>query len=494
MVVKNSFYNLLGLGLPLIVAVISMPMLIHALGDSRFGVLTLIWAVVSYFGLFDLGMGRALTQQLSTFIKEKRDLEIPSLVFTSLLILVGLGALAGIVLWFGAQSVGGYLSDKGDLNEIASSMRVMAIGMPFIILTSGFRGILESKLAFGIINLIRVPMGVYTFLGPLIVVLFYQNSLVAITVALTAGRVVACVVHAWFALRLLPGILAWKNYNPAKVKFLLSSGGWMTLSNILSPLMGYLDRFIIGITISAAAVAYYVTPFEVISKLWIIPNALTAVLFPKFAVGNIGDRRDSAELFRHAIMILFLVVFPIALFSATFAREILAAWIGANFSNQSAFLMQIFCVGILINCMSHVPFTLIQGVGKANVTAYIHVIQFPVFVLMLWVMTKQFGLNGTVFTWCGRMVVDGALLLWQAGKIINLGIVFPKTKNAIFLLLISISAFAICAIASVVARILGYVGATSIILFYVWNIIFSDTERAYARSWSNVGFRLLQKK
>ena len=62
---KNVFINGMGLGGPLIFAVLCIPLLINNLGVERFGILTLMWAVVSYFGLFDLGISRALTIQVA---------------------------------------------------------------------------------------------------------------------------------------------------------------------------------------------------------------------------------------------------------------------------------------------------------------------------------------------------------------------------------------------------------------------------------------------
>ena len=62
---RHTLYNLIGLGLPLVAAVLTIPLLIEALGVERFGMLALIWALVSYFGLFDLGLGRALTRELA---------------------------------------------------------------------------------------------------------------------------------------------------------------------------------------------------------------------------------------------------------------------------------------------------------------------------------------------------------------------------------------------------------------------------------------------
>src|SRR5438445_11654353 len=114
MLIRNTLYNLLGLGLPLLVAIGSMPMLIHSLGDARFGVLTLIWAVVSYFGLFDLGLGRALTQQLSVLIAEKREHDIPPLIYTGTMLLTGFGAVAAVLVWWPAPGRAQRISDSGD--------------------------------------------------------------------------------------------------------------------------------------------------------------------------------------------------------------------------------------------------------------------------------------------------------------------------------------------------------------------------------------------
>lgn len=342
MLIRNTLYNLLGLGLPMLVAIGSMPALIHLLGDERFGMLTLIWAVVSYFGLFDLGLGRALTLQISQLIADKRDADLPSLIYTSLLIMSALGSFAGMLMWLGADWGAAHMAGGVNTKEISGSVKVMAMAMPFIVLTSGLRGILEARGAFGIINMIRLPMGMFTFLGPLAVVLWYKNDLIAVTVALTVGRIVACLAHVYYATRSLPGMLNDRRYRRELIRGLISSGGWMTVSNVISPLMGYMDRFLIGATISAAAVAYYVTPFEVISKLWIIPGALTAVLFPRFTGELFAQGKESPTLFRKALLMLFLAIYPSTLFFGIFAQDFLRLWINPEFAEKSYFLLQVF--------------------------------------------------------------------------------------------------------------------------------------------------------
>lgn len=60
---------------------------------------------------------------------------------------------------------------------------------------------------------------------------------------------------------------------------LLSFGGWITLTSVISPLMVTFDRFVVGTLTGISAVAYYATPYEVLSRLLNIHAALAGVLF-----------------------------------------------------------------------------------------------------------------------------------------------------------------------------------------------------------------------
>src|SRR5438128_217783 len=59
---KSASFNLLGQVAPVLVAFLAVPVLVSHLGVDRFGLLSLVWLVIGYFGLFDLGLSRALTQ------------------------------------------------------------------------------------------------------------------------------------------------------------------------------------------------------------------------------------------------------------------------------------------------------------------------------------------------------------------------------------------------------------------------------------------------
>ncbi len=95
---RNTAWNLVGRIAPLLFALFALPPLIAGLGAERFGFLTLAWLVVGYFNLFDLGLGRALTQAVAERLGQGREEQIPGLVRTTLLAMLPLGPAGSVLL------------------------------------------------------------------------------------------------------------------------------------------------------------------------------------------------------------------------------------------------------------------------------------------------------------------------------------------------------------------------------------------------------------
>jgi O-antigen/teichoic acid export membrane protein len=143
------------------------------------------------------------------------------------------------------------------------------------------------------------------------------------------------------------------------------------------------------------------------------------VLFPTFAAQMSERDPQTWHLFKKAVHWLFVALLPITMTFAIFANELLSFWINPEFAFHSAPLLQIFALGILVNCLAHVPFTLIQGAGLAKLTAKIHAAELPVFLLVLWWLTNKFGLNGAATAWLLRMLVDTALMFAASAPLLG---------------------------------------------------------------------------
>ena len=413
---RNTIWNLLGSGAPMLVAVFCIPILIRGLGKERFGVLTLAWALIGYASLFDLGLSRALTQLVARKLGAGEEREIPSLAWTSLLLMLLLGvAGSATVFLISPWLVGRGLNVPGALQgETLQSFRLLGLSLPFVITAAGLRGLLEAHQRFGLINALRVPMGVFTFAGPLLVLPF-SKSLAPVVATLVVGRVIAWAAHLLVCLRVLPELARAMGWERSAVGPLLRFGGWMTVTSVVSPLMVTLDRFLIGALVSVTAVAYYATPYEVVTKFLLLPVALMGVMFPAFSASFAQDRERTAILFRRCVKSLFLVLFPIMLCTVALAQDGLKFWLGPEFAQHSFRVLQLLAVGVFINCLAYMPFSLLQGMGRPDLTATLHLIELPLYLGLLWWLIGTRGIEGAAIAWSARVAVD-ALLLFMLSK------------------------------------------------------------------------------
>jgi len=416
---RNVVWNLLGTGAPLLVAIVAIPLLIDGLGTARFGVLTLAWMVVGYFSLFDLGLGRALTKLVAEKLGKGQDDEIPVLIWTAMSLMAVLGVLGAVVVavlspWL----VGDVLNIPWELQpETLTAFYLLAVSIPIVISSTGLRGILEAHQRFGLVNAVRVPLGIFTFLGP-VAVLPFSNSLVPIVAVLVIARLVSWCAYAVLCLKVEPALRYSASIHHAMVRPLISFGGWMTVTNIVGPLMVYLDRFLIGAMVSMTAVAYYATPYEVVTKLWIIPAALMGVMFPAFAAAITQDRARASRLFERAVSYIFLSLFPIVLIVVTLAHEGLTLWIGREFADNSTLVLQLLAVGVFVNSLAQVPFGMVQSAGRPDLTAKLHLIELPFYLLILWWLLSTYGIIGAAIAWVLRASVDTLFLFTMAHRLL----------------------------------------------------------------------------
>ena len=95
---RNTIWNLVGEGAPLLIAVIAIPVLVHALGTARFGILMIVWLLIGYLSLFDLGVGRALTNLVAQKLGSGEEALLPPLIWTANILMLGVGIVGALIL------------------------------------------------------------------------------------------------------------------------------------------------------------------------------------------------------------------------------------------------------------------------------------------------------------------------------------------------------------------------------------------------------------
>jgi O-antigen/teichoic acid export membrane protein len=488
---RNAILNFVGRSAPFAIAIFAIPMLIKGLGTDRFGVLTLVWMLIGYFNLFDLGLGRALTKLVAEKLGTGEEDKIPTLVWTGLLLMMVLGILGALVIvlltpWLVYH---GLKIPEPLRIETQRSFYLLSLSIPLVISTVGLRGILEAQQRFGLISLARIMMGVFTLAAPL-AVLPFTNNLFPIVAVLALGRLIAWVAHIVICLNAMPTLRHKLTIKTTLIAPILRFGGWITVSNIISPVMVYLDRFFIGALISMAAVAYYVTPFEMVTKLLLVPISLAGVLFPAFTTTLTKDPKRTGLLFDRGLKFVFLLLFPVTLLIVTMAREGLDLWLGVDFAQNSTRVLQFLAIGVFVNSIANLPYNLVQSAGRPDLTAKLHLMELPFYLLAIWWMINQFGIEGAAMTWLTRILIDAVVLYFISRRLLQSQTV-PMQTNVIHLLIALVILLLAMLPSGITMNLLFLFTVLPVFFLISWYVILSANERFVMQGWLKKGLMLI---
>ena len=408
----NTGWNLCGTVLPMSIGIFVIPRLVHTLGAGRYGLLTIAWSLVGYLSLFDFGMGRSLTKLIAERLGSGDVAEVPKLWSGSILLItaqgiVGGGLLALLVPWLSRSAL---KMPQALQSDARSSLYFVALIIPVVTSSACLRGFLEAYCAFPALNIVKICLGVAGFLGPLVAIHVSSTAAAAILTILFA-RLLACVAYFVLCLRIARFPFRICFLSTRELAMIVRLGGWMTVSNLVSPLMNSLDTFLIGVLVAVSQVQYYSIPADVVTKGLLLPSSLAAVLFPVFSSMALVDRRQTEQVYARSLRVLAGCLAPFVLLCGFLAKPGLSLWLGPDFAQHSYRIAQVIALGVFANGIASVPFALIQASGRPDITAKIHLLELPLYAVAVYTLTMHLGILGTAIAWTARTSLDAILLL-----------------------------------------------------------------------------------
>jgi len=411
---RNVLLNLVGWALPAAAALASIPLLARGLGPARFGLVVLAWSCVSIFSLFDFGLGRALTRAVAERLAAHDDDGIADIVWSASWLLLGLTSVLAVVGVAGAPAiVDRLLHVPADVRSDAIGVvRLIAVAIPPLAHGVALRGVLEAGQRFRIVNQLRVPLGIATYAGPLIALPFGASARVAVGIVV-AARIGYWVAHFFVLDSVAPGVSRPRGVSRVALRELVTVGGWITVSNIVSPIIVQADRIAVATLFPIAASGWYGSAAEVATKQWLFTAALQPVLFSALSAAIKPAPARAAELMERAARVTLLALLPAAILLVAFAEPALRAWIGPAYSPDAGPVLRWLTIAVYVNAVAQVPYSVLQGGIDARGPALLHLIELPLYLALLFWLAAILGVRGVAIAWFVRMSIDGVVLWWM---------------------------------------------------------------------------------
>ena len=286
-VLKNSFFNLAGQGLPGVVAIVVFPFLIRYLGKDRFGLLMLIFAIQGYLEFLNLRLGFALVKFAAEAIYKREETRLSQLTWTTISYLIFLGTIGAIIIAI-LTAVNAFTIFKIPVNlwhEARLSLIFTAISLPLIFVSTGWRALLAAGQRFDLVNIIHASITCLRYIIALfLAVKGFYLPIIMLSILLT--EVLRCAIYFGVCIRLYPSIRSF-SFDIHSSRSLLWFGGWISISQIFGMAIHYADRFIISAILPIAQLTYYSVPSEIINRLGLVSQGLDRAIFPALSAKQV---------------------------------------------------------------------------------------------------------------------------------------------------------------------------------------------------------------
>lgn len=483
LVARNALLNLAGTAAPLVVAVLALPYLINGLGTERFGILSIAWMLLTY--LAALGVGSTTTRYAAEALGAGRAEEVGGIAWTTAALQVGAGIVEGVALAVLTPWLVGTVFEIPDalVAEARLCLYLLAATIPLLGVAVAFRGLIEAAQRFDLSMAVQVPTTMATYVAGAAAAVG-GLGLPAVFGVILAGRIITVPAYMLLVRRALPGVSLRPAFYAGRLRELAGFAGWVAVSTVVSPLVTYLDRFVVGAVLSMTAVAFYTPPYEVVSRLALVPAGIVAALYPAFSqLSGHGDRARAESLAGRSANLVAVLLGPILVLVIAGAADGLELWLGQEYAEQSTLALQILAVGVLINALAYVPFGLLQSMGRPDLPARFHLIELPIQLGLAWVLVSEWGIAGAALAWTLRVTLDAALLFTASAR---LGLLRPRSLVEARLprtltLLVIAGALATAAAAHVhpwPARVGTVVATAGIAALVLWRVSVSSEQRA----------------
>lgn len=410
---RNSIFNIIGVVVPALVALACTAPLLAILGAAKFGLVSIQLAVLILLSINDFGVSRAIvlvsiarggfTDSSERAHTVRAGLELVLLLSASVLILTLLGTVVFAI------------ATHNKLGDTVLSWLLVGIAASIALPVLPLRAKLEVEERFGMLNLFRSASSSALFLAPLIAV-WITPTLASAALGHLISRMIVFLAFAAFSssalFRDLPArmgrlVAAIPNLSDFPMhSALLSRGSWLGIAGLVSTVIGYVDRFALGLLATATAVAHYAVAAELATKIWLVVGAFLAAATPKIA-GGWQNKDDSWRApFQFLAILVCSMAIGLSAFFNFFGDLVLRRWLGAGFDAEMVPVLAILSIGITINCISQLNYLILLVAGGERAAAKLQLLVLPLAIVSSVLVAPRWGAVGVAWVFTGRLILD----------------------------------------------------------------------------------------
>lgn len=282
--IKNGLYNSVGAIVRLGLAVASVPILIHFIGVSEYGLWSLISSALMLVTLAEAGLSSSATVFLSKDLSKKDNQGINQTISTIVILMVIFATLAALCLWLIAGDTPKLfiiLTDAQSETAI-NAFRIGAISVWAQLLQQIFVGIGQAFQKYDVLSKINILHSILNYSG-LILIAWHGGRSFAFAQWQALENCTILIVYFVFIYLLLKQISFKTSFNHIKSKEIIKFSLKTWLATLGSRLFSQGDRILVGYFLGTSSLGIYSAIINIATLINTFSALPVQPLVPKIA-------------------------------------------------------------------------------------------------------------------------------------------------------------------------------------------------------------------
>lgn len=401
--------------LNMLVGLLYTPYMLRMMGQSEYGLYSLVASVISYLTILDLGLGNAVVRYTAKFRAEGKIIEQYEMfgMFLVLYVLIGIIAFAaGLGLYFNVDILFGSTMSMEELGKARIMMLFLIFNLAVTFPMSIFGSIITAYEHFvfpKVVNIVRVILNTVI----MVCLLEMGYKAVAMVILQTMFNLLTLVINFFYCKYKLQVKIFFRNFQWKFLKEVAIYSFWIFLNVIMDRIYWSTGQFVLGAFVGTAAVAVFAVAIQLEHIYMQFSTAIAGVFLPKVTgmVARNDNRKDISDLFIRTGRIQYIVIALILTGFVVFGRDFINLWAGTDYDSAYTITL-LFFISLSIPLIQNLGITILQARNQMKFRSLLY-IAIAVFSLIFQIiLAKKYGGIGCAIS------IAGALLLGQ-GLIMN---------------------------------------------------------------------------
>jgi O-antigen/teichoic acid export membrane protein len=410
-ILRNILSTWVGYVVTLLVGFLLAPFVVHHLGNTGYGVWTLVSSLTGYFGILDLGLRQSVGRFVARHMALKDDDNVNRTVSNALAML-GLAGVLGFLaavaanFSFGIFHVQGHFQIDARIALLISGV-YLAIALPM----SVFNAILFSLERFDIVTGITV-LGALTRATFVVLALSHGHGLISLALVTLCVGSAEYLSAALCAKRLYPRLQPRRQYIAFdKCKELFNFGIYRFMWIVANQLIFYTDSLVIGIFLNAASVTFYVIAGSLINYGRNVVSLAADTFYP--AATRLDAKQDTAGLQDLLILgtrIAMTVGLPLCLGFLFIGKQFIVLWMGPAYAISAVYL-NVLTIAQFTSMPQYISALILVGMAKHKILAYVTLAEGVTNLLLSVLLVRRIGLIGVAWGTVIPHIISTAIII-----------------------------------------------------------------------------------